>query len=149
MQNVVGKQKKLKKNILISTKPLEIGTCRAFVSTRENGAECLFIGTVRAQTGGKHVSQLHFECYEPMAHKEMHKIANFALSNFKISTIVMHHRLGDLNVGEIPVIIAVGSEHRNAAFEACQYAIDTLKETVPIWKKEYFDDGAVWVSAHP
>ncbi|MFT7592396.1 MAG: molybdopterin synthase catalytic subunit [bacterium] len=139
----------MKKNILISTKALEIGTCRTFVSAIENGAECLFIGTVRAHTAGKNVTHLFFECYEPMAIKEMEKIATAALDKFDITSIAIHHRIGNIDTGEIPVIIAIGSAHRNASFEACQYAIDTLKETVPIWKKEFFDDGAVWVSAHP
>lgn len=84
-----------------------------------------------------------------MAIKELDKIANEASKRFEITAISIHHRVGELKVGEIPVIIAVGSPHRKAAFDACQYAIDTLKETVPIWKKEFFTDGDVWVSAHP
>jgi molybdopterin synthase catalytic subunit len=79
----------------------------------------------------------------------MRKIAETAISRFSVDKIAIHHRTGRLEIGEIPVVIAVGAPHRGAAFEACQYAIDTLKETVPIWKKEYFEDGEVWVAAHP
>lgn len=139
----------MKKNIEISTKSLTIETCRSFVHASNNGAECLFVGTVRDQTSGQSVVKLQFEAYESMALKEMEKIADKALSDFEITAICIHHRVGILTVGEIPVIIAVGSPHRQAAFQACQYAIDTLKETVPIWKKEFFTDGSVWVSAHP
>lgn len=139
----------MKKNIEISTKVLDVQVCRSFVTADNNGAECLFIGTVRNQTTGKPVDKLHFEAYETMAVKEMDKIADQALAQFDIEAICIHHRVGELKVGEIPVIIAVGSAHRDAAFKACQFAIDTLKETVPIWKKEFFNDGAVWVTPNP
>ena len=79
----------------------------------------------------------------------MQLIAAKAMRQFAIKKILIHHAEGLLNIGEIPVIIGVASAHRNAAFEACQFTIDTLKETVPIWKKEYFDDGEVWVNSHP
>ena len=136
-------------NIQISSDPLIIEDCRALVSQEGNGAECFFIGTVRNKTKDRSVNHLFFEAYEPMAIKEMTIIANNAFQKFDISSIVIHHRVGKLSIGEIPVIIGVGSAHRAASFAACQYAIDTLKQTVPIWKKEYFDDGNVWVSAHP
>jgi len=84
-----------------------------------------------------------------MAIKEMEKIADMALTNFDILKIAIHHAEGALQIGDIPVIIAVSSPHRKAAFDACQYAIDTLKETVPIWKKEHFEDGEVWVNSTP
>lgn len=84
-----------------------------------------------------------------MAIKELQKISTEARQQFKIQNIVIHHRVGLLEVGDIAVIIGVSAAHRDAAFQACRYAIDTLKETVPIWKKEIFTDGEVWVSAHP
>ena len=84
-----------------------------------------------------------------MAVAEMKKIAEQAIAKWPVLKIAIHHRVGILAIGEIPVIIAVSCAHRNAAFEACQFAIDTLKKTVPIWKKEFFDDGEVWVAAHP
>jgi molybdopterin synthase catalytic subunit len=84
-----------------------------------------------------------------MAIKEMQKIALTLEERWGALKVVIHHRVGALLVGEIAVIIAVSTPHRAAAFEACQYAIDTLKETVPIWKKEFFEDGEIWVAAHP
>ena len=113
------------------------------------GAIDVFIGTVREKTQDKKVLRLEFEAYDPMALREMDKIAQRALEKWPIEHIAIHHRKGVLDIGEIAVIIAVSSPHRKAAFEACQFAIDTLKETVPIWKKEIFEDGEVWVAAHP
>jgi molybdopterin synthase catalytic subunit len=84
-----------------------------------------------------------------MALKEMDKIANQVLRKFEVKRIAIHHAVGMLELGDIPVVIAVSSAHRKAAFEGCQYAIDTLKKTVPIWKREIFDDGDIWVNAHP
>lgn len=129
--------------------PLEVQACMDFVSGPETGGINIFVGTVRNQTGGRRVLYLEFEAYEPMAILEMRKIAETARTRFQIDRISIHHRTGRLEIGEIPVVIAVGASHRQAAFEACQYAIDTLKQTVPIWKKEYFEDGGVWVAAHP
>ncbi len=93
--------------------------------------------------------RLEFEAYEPMAVSEMDKIAKQAIEQFPVQKIAIHHRTGILEIGEVPVIIAVSAAHRAAAFEACQYCIDNLKQTVPIWKKEIFEDGEVWVAAHP
>ena len=84
-----------------------------------------------------------------MAVKEMQKIANLALEKFDIKKIAIHHAEGKLQIGDIQVIIVVSAPHRKAAFKACEFAIDTLKKTVPIWKKEHFSDGEVWVNAHP
>jgi len=123
--------------------------CYDFVQEPSCGGIALFVGTVRNASYKKEVSQLNFSAYTPMAVKELQKIADKALADFDILKIAIHHALGDLPIGDIPVIIAVSAAHREAAFKACQYAIDTLKETVPIFKKEFFSDGAVWVNAHP
>lgn len=136
-------------DIQLQDSVLIVQACIDFVSGPEIGGIAVFVGTVRNQTRGKRVLRLDFEAYEPMAISEMRKIAENARSRFSIDRISMHHRVGRLEIGEIPVVIAVGAPHRGAAFEACQYAIDTLKETVPIWKKEHFEDGEVWVAAHP
>lgn len=136
-------------SILLTTKKLAIQTCYDFVQDASCGGISAFIGTVRNTTKNKEVTLLDFSSYEPMAIKEMQKIADQALDKFDIHKIAIHHALGELHIGDIPVIITVSSAHRNAAFEACQFAIDTLKETVPIWKKEHFKDGEVWVNAHP
>ena len=136
-------------DIKLTDQSLSLDKCQALVLDPAVGGIVHCVGTVRNHTKGKTVRKLDFEAYEPMAISEMRKIAEAAISKFKVDKIAIHHRVGTLAVGEIPVIIAVASSHRKAAFDACQYAIDTLKETVPIWKKEYFEDGEVWVSATP
>jgi molybdopterin synthase catalytic subunit len=138
-----------KTSIKISSSTLNLQDCYGFVQDASCGGIALFVGTVRNSTKNKEVSLLDFSGYEPMAIKEMQKIADKALAKFSIHKIAIHHALGKLQIGDIPVIIAVSSAHRDAAFEACKFAIDTLKETVPIWKKEHFDDGEVWVNSHP
>ncbi|SHM15767.1 molybdopterin synthase catalytic subunit [Mucilaginibacter sp. OK098] len=115
----------------------------------ESGGIDVFIGTVRNATKGKKVIKLEFEAYEPMAIAEMEKIAKQAFEKWPVQRVLIHHRTGVLEVGEVPVVIAVSAAHRAAAFDACRYIIDTLKQTVPIWKKEIFEDGEVWVAAHP
>src|SRR6185437_6489087 len=107
----------------------------------------VFIGTVRNKTKERRVVSLEYECYVSMALKEMRKIADDAIGLWKIKNILIYHRTGILQIGETAVIIAVNAPHREAAFDACRYAIDTLKKTVPIWKKEVFEDGEEWVSA--
>jgi molybdopterin synthase catalytic subunit len=139
----------LKKNIAITAHSLDISKCIDWVRSPSSGGIDVFIGTVRNATKGKEVVQLEFEAYEKMAMKEMQKIADEILNKWPVEKILIHHRTGILAVGEIPVIICVSAAHREAAFEACKWAIDTLKETVPIWKKEVFSDGEQWVAAHP
>jgi molybdopterin synthase catalytic subunit len=136
-------------SINITTAKLNIQDCFDFVQDDSSGGIALFVGSVRNQTSQKEVTFLDFSTYRSMAIKEIEKIANKALSDFDIIKIAIHHAEGKLKIGDIPVVIAVSSAHRKAAFDACQYAIDTLKETVPIWKKEYFVDGEVWVNSHP
>lgn len=136
-------------DIKISDLPLDVMACIEWVSAPECGGIDVFIGTVRNATKGKDVVRLEFEAYEAMAINEMQRIAETIIRQLPINKIAIHHRTGVLQVGEIPVIIAVSAAHRNAAFEACKYAIDTLKQTVPIWKKEVFEDGEQWVAAHP
>lgn len=136
-------------SIKIIAKKLNLQDCYDFVFDASCGGIALFIGTVRNQTQNKEVTLLDFSTYESMAVKEMQKIADKALAKFDILKIAIHHAEGELKIGDIPVIIAVSSPHRKAAFAACQFAIDTLKETIPIWKKEHFVDGEVWVNATP
>ena len=138
-----------KTSIKITPKNLNLQECYDFVADGSCGGISAFIGTVRNDTKGKEVKQLEFFAYRSMAVKEMQKIADEALLNFGIKKIAIHHAEGVLQIGEIPVIITASAKHRKAAFLACEFAIDTLKETVPIWKKEYFSDGEVWVNAHP
>jgi molybdopterin synthase catalytic subunit len=136
-------------NIELKNRPLSIFDAEAFVESPDTGGSVVFIGTVRNKTQAKPVMRLEFEAYEPMAISEMRKIAEQALAQFAVTKIAIHHRVGVLEIGEIAVVISVSAPHRGAAFDACEYCIDTLKLTVPIWKKEVFEDGEVWVAAHP
>ena len=136
-------------SIKITSDKLNIQNCYDFVQDASCGGIALFVGTVRNKTQDKSVTLLDFSTYQAMAIKEMKMIADKALEDFDILKIAIHHAEGKLHIGDIPVIIAVSSPHRKAAFAACQFAIDTLKETVPIWKKEHFEDGQVWVNSTP
>jgi len=136
-------------SILITSEKLNMQNCFDFVQDASCGGIALFIGTVRNKTKDKKVIQLDFSAYKSMAVKEIDKIAQQAIEKFEIIKIAIHHAEGELQIGDIPVIIAVSSAHRAAAFDACEFAIDILKKTVPIWKKEHFEDGEVWVNAHP
>lgn len=119
------------------------------VKRGEDGAALIFEGVVRNQTRSRKTLYLDYEAYEPMAIRELQSLASQALSKFQIRDVAIIHRLGRLEIGETSVLIAVASAHRAAAFEACRWLIDTLKRTVPIWKKEYFVDGAVWADGEP
>ncbi len=114
-------------------------------TTPSDGALCLFVGVVRNKNGGRPVLRLEYEAYEEMALPMMEEIAREARGRWPVSEIRIVHRLGRLEIGETSVAVAVTAPHRGAAFEACRYAIDTLKATVPIWKKEFYADGAVWL----
>ncbi|MEO0900309.1 MAG: molybdenum cofactor biosynthesis protein MoaE [Bacteroidota bacterium] len=139
----------MEKEFKILAHPLQLEEIYQHTKSPSAGAVDIFVGTVRNQTKGKTVVRLEFESYKPMAIKEIELIAEEAGRRWPIEKIVVHHRVGTLQIGEIAVIIAVSTPHRRASFEACKYVIDTLKETVPIWKKEIFEDGEVWVAAHP
>ena len=139
----------MKVDIKISDEPLDIMACIGQVAGPGCGGVDVFIGTVRDSTKGKSVLRLEFEAYENMALREMRKIAEQAFERWPVQAVAIHHRTGVLQIGDVAVVIAVGAAHRDAAFEACRFAIDTLKQTVPIWKKEVFEDGEVWVAAHP
>ena len=136
-------------DIKLTRDKLSSQECIDLVADDKAGGHVIFIGTVRNHTKEKEVLFLDFEAYGPMAEKEMYKIASSALQKFDIYHVAIHHRVGKLEIGEVPVIIAVGAAHRKAAFKACEFCIDALKETVPIWKKEHFNGGEVWVAAHP
>lgn len=136
-------------NIFVTEHRLDAKSCTDAVVYPGAGGIVVFVGTVRDQTKGKAVKHLEFEAYEPMAVKEMQKIADQAKEKWGLHDMVIHHRIGLVPIEEEAVVIACSSAHRKEAFAACEYAIDTLKETVPIWKKEIFEDGEVWVSAHP
>ena len=115
----------------------------------QDGAAVIFEGIVRNNTRGRRTLYLDYEAYEAMALKQMEALAGRARSRFAVREVALVHRLGRLEIGETSVLIVVASAHRGPAFEACQWIIDTLKKAVPIWKKEYFEDGAVWADGEP
>jgi molybdopterin synthase catalytic subunit len=114
-----------------------------------DGAVCTFDGIVRDNTRGRETVYLDYEAYEAMALQQMQGLAAEAKERFGVRDVALVHRLGRLYVGETSVLIVVASAHRGAAFDACRWLIDTLKKTVPIWKKEQFVDGAVWADGEP
>jgi len=111
----------------------------------EDGALCIFEGVVRNNSKGKTTRYLEYEAYETMALKTMEEIGEFVRSAWEIGCVAIVHRLGRMEIGETSVAIIITSPHRRASFDACEYAIDRLKKIVPIWKKEFFDDGEVWI----
>jgi molybdopterin synthase catalytic subunit len=130
--------------ILIVDKTIDADALIRHVRTGADGAIVTFDGCVRNQSHGRRTLYLDYEAYESMALAKMREIAAEARTRFSIDRVAISHRLGRLEIGETSVFIAVSAPHRAAAFDACRYIIDTLKRSVPIWKKEYFEDGAVW-----
>jgi molybdopterin synthase catalytic subunit len=132
--------------IEVTTEALSERAVSEAVSDPGAGAIALFSGVVRDQTGGRRVKFLEYEAHTPMALAKMREIAASIRTRWPDTLrVALIHRIGRLEIGESSVMIAVSSPHRKVAFEACHFAIDTLKETVPVWKKEYFEDGEVWV----
>jgi molybdopterin synthase catalytic subunit/molybdopterin converting factor small subunit len=125
-------------------RPIDTGGTTARLKAPRDGAIVVFEGIVRNESAGRPTLYLEYEAYEAMAVKQMGVIASAMRGQLGADSVALIHRLGRLEIGETSVLIAVTSAHRRAAFEACRYGIDTLKRTVPIWKKEYFEDGAVW-----
>ncbi len=132
----------------ISFAPLLLEEIYASTDAPENGAMVVMSGTVRNQTSGKAVTYLEYQAYEPMALEIFGQIAKEIRQKWTdVNRLGIHHRIGSLKIGEISVLVAVGCPHRLEAFEACRYAIDTLKHNAPIWKKEHWQDGSSnWVS---
>jgi MoaE-MoaD fusion protein len=128
----------------IVREPIDLPKLAAEWKAPGDGALVVFDGFVRNNFKGRQTLYLEYEAYEPMAHAKMREIGAEIREKFEIHRLAIVHRLGRLEVGETSVWIAVSSPHRGAAFDACRYAIDTLKRTVPIWKKEYFAGGSVW-----
>jgi molybdopterin synthase catalytic subunit len=129
----------------LTTEPIDVGTVARRVVLPECGATVTLDGYAREWTKGKRTLHLIYEAYPSMALREMHQLGREAHDRFDISHVGIVHRTGKLEIGETSVVIAVSAPHRRAAFEACEWAIRELKRTVPIWKKEVFEDGEVWV----
>ncbi len=129
--------------------PIDTHTLINTVKQPSDGATVIFEGIVRDNSRGRSTRFLEYEAYEAMAGTELEKIAAEAQTRFAIGEVLVVHRLGRLEIGETSVLIAVAAAHRAAAFDACRWLIDTLKKTIPIWKKEHFADGAVWADGEP
>ena len=111
----------------------------------EDGAVVIFEGVVRNHSQDRPVRFLEYDAYEPMARKKLEEIESRAKKEFEIRDIAIVHRLGHMDIGECSTVIVVASAHRGPAFDACRFAIDTIKKIVPIWKKEFYEDGEVWI----
>lgn len=146
--SAVSSIKETKDNLAIAFAPLLLEEVYASADDPGNGAIVVMSGMVRNQTDGKPVVALEYQAYEPMALQVFRQIAADIRSKWSdVNRVVIHHRVGRLQIGEISVLVAVGCPHRSEAFAACQYGIDTLKHNAPIWKKEHFGDGSSsWVS---
>lgn len=132
----------------IAFAPLSLDEVYALADAPANGAIVVMSGMVRNQTDGQPVVALEYQAYEPMALEVFRQIAADIRTSWpEVNRVVIHHRIGSLQIGEISVLVAVGCPHRSEAFAACRYAIDTLKHNAPIWKKEHWADGSsTWVS---
>ncbi len=137
------------KRVAIVRDEIDVEALSSRMRRTEDGAVCVFEGVVRDNTRGRRTLYLDYEAYEGMALKKLEELAAEAKERFKIRDVAIVHRLGRLELGATSVAIVVASAHRGAAFDACRWIIDTLKKTVPIWKKEYFEDGAVWADGEP
>lgn len=129
--------------------PIEMAELMKHVEEDEVGGVCSFTGLVRNHSRGQKVTHLEYHAYQGMAEKKMHQVAKEIEERFGVTRLALEHRVGTLKIGEIAVGIAAASAHRDASFKACRYAIDRIKQIVPIWKKEFAEDGAVWVEECP
>lgn len=135
--------------IKITEKPIDVSKVIETASALGAGAVNVFIGTVRNSANNKHVVWLEYEAYEAMAVAETRKIIDEAASRWTLMGWAVSHRVGTLKPGEVAVVVAVSTKHRQQSFEACKFIIDRVKEKVPIFKKEIFEDGEEWVGARP
>ena len=131
----------------IVTHPIDVAAVTAAVSNAGSGAIVTFIGTTRDHNDGRRVTQLEYEAYPEMAVAELRKIGETAQQRWPIDRVAIVHRIGVVPIGDASVVIAVSAGHRRAAFEACHFTIDRLKEVVPIWKKEHFEGGEIWIGS--
>lgn len=131
--------------ILVTRDPLDPEAITATVRHPASGGVVTFLGTTRNHSNGRAVLYLEYEAYEGMAERELARIAEESRERFGVREVSIAHRFGHLDIGDISLVVAVGSDHRREAFAACAHVVDRIKETVPIWKKEVFQDGEVWV----
>ena len=133
--------------IEISDGPLDPESITSRVRQHSNGAVVTFLGTTRDSTDGRGVLHLEYEAYRPMTDRKLEEVRDEIRGRWSIEDVAIAHRLGRLEIGDISLVVAVSSPHRADAFAACKYAVDRIKQVVPIWKKEFFEDGEVWVGS--
>ena len=131
----------------LTDRPIDVNDLLAFVGDPGAGAVATFIGTTRDNNEGRSILSLDYEAYPGMAEQEMAKLGGEAESRWRITRIAIVHRTGNVPIGEASVVIAVSAPHRDDAFKACRYAIDELKKRVPIWKKEIYEGGEIWIGS--
>ncbi|MEX2237738.1 MAG: molybdenum cofactor biosynthesis protein MoaE [Dehalococcoidia bacterium] len=131
--------------IVVTHDQLDAEEATRLVRADDDGAVCVFLGVVRNHNDGKQVSHLEYEAFPEMAEKQLAQIAEEAARRFDVDRVALHHRIGRLEVGEVSLVAAVSAQHRGASFDACHWAVDTLKARVPIWKKEVGPDGEEWL----
>jgi len=136
------------RRIAVTVEPLSVDAVLDAVRDRAHGGLVVFLGTVRERSRGHAVTHLEYEAYAEMAEEKMREIAERLEREHAPCRVAMHHRIGDLSIGETAVVVAAGAPHRDAAFAAARAAIDELKSVVPIWKKEHGADGAIWIEEH-
>jgi molybdopterin synthase catalytic subunit len=135
--------------ITITDQPIDVDAAISAAQSERAGAVNVFIGTVRNHAARQTVVRLEYEAYDKMALKKMEEVAAEARRRWPVEKVALVHRKGVLQIGEVAVVIAVSTPHRRESFEACQYIIDTIKQVVPIWKKEVYENGETWIAAHP
>jgi molybdopterin synthase catalytic subunit len=134
------------KKIMLQQEPIDIALVMAEAGSDTDGAVVSFIGRVRNSSHGKSVLYLEYESYGEMARKQLQKTVDDAAARWALGSCMVVHRIGRINVGEASIIIAASSPHRHEAFQAVQHIIDTVKENIPIWKKEFYSDGSSWIN---
>jgi molybdopterin synthase catalytic subunit len=136
--------------IELTDQPIDVAAVLDAVQADGAGAVNAFIGTIRNQSTGRRVVRLHYEAYDAMAVHQLRRVAEQAQEKWPmLQKVAVVHRKGTLEIGDVAVVVAVSTPHRAESFDACEFIIDTLKQVVPIWKKEEYEDGSVWVAAHP
>ena len=134
-------------SILVTEGPLDPGELTDRVRTGSSGAVVTFLGTTRDHNAGRRVTMLEYEAYRPMADKMLAQVASEMIERWELGGVAIGHRIGRVDIGEISLVVATSAPHRQDAFQACQYAIDRIKQIVPIWKKEHFEGGEVWIGS--
>lgn len=134
---------------LITREPLNPERLVEAVRRDESGAVVLFYGVVRNHNDGRPVRRLEYDAYERMAEKKLREVADETKRRFAVDDIAIAHRIGPLEIGQTSLLVAVSSAHRAEAFEAAHYCVDRIKQVVPVWKKEVWDDGSAWLEGHP